>query len=85
MSILISIIGNLLGSLIKQKNDKMTYRRTIKKTYLVLPLFLFLAGCQNKSDVYVQYTLYENNPDIKVEKIAPVIIKEEASVNMNLL
>ncbi len=57
----------------------------IKKTYLVLPLFLFLAGCQNKSDVYVQNTLYENNPDIKVEKIAPVIIKEEASVNMNLL
>ena len=39
----------------------------IKKSHLTLPLFLFFVGCQSKSGVYVQNTLYKNNPDIKVQ------------------
>ena len=55
----------------------------IKKKHLTLPLFLFFVGCQSKSDVYVQNTLYKNNPDVKiqsnnleVEKSEPVVTYE---------
>ena len=55
----------------------------IKKKHLTLPLFLFFVGCQSKSDVYVQNTLYKNNPDVKiqsnnleVEKTEPVVTYE---------
>jgi lipoprotein Spr len=67
----------------------MTYRtskkriKMIKKKHLTLPLFLFFVGCQSKSDVYVQNTLYKNNPDVKiqsnnleVEKSEPVVTYE---------
>jgi lipoprotein Spr len=52
----------------------------IKKTHLALPLFLFLIGCQNKSDVYVENTLYKNNADTKAENTNPLLVKKEAVV-----
>ena len=34
----------------------------IRKFYLTLPLFLFFTACQNKSDIYVENTLYKTKP-----------------------
>ena len=53
----------------------------IRKSYLVLPLFLFLVGCQNKSEVFVENTLYKNITDVEVKnnpllKEAPVVSYE---------
>ncbi|MGB1226604.1 MAG: NlpC/P60 family protein [Poseidonibacter sp.] len=52
----------------------------IKKSYLALPLFLFFIGCQSKSEVYVENTLYKNNPDTNTPSIEQVVIKEEPIV-----
>jgi len=52
----------------------------IKKSHLALPLFLFLIGCQNKSDVYLENTLNKKDTDIKVQNTNPLIVKEEAKV-----
>ena len=40
----------------------------IKKSHLTLPLFLFFVGCQGKSDVYVNNTLYKDNTEQKIQK-----------------
>ena len=52
----------------------------IKKSYLALPLFLFFIGCQSKSEIYVDNTLYKNNPDTNTPSIEQVVIKEEPIV-----
>lgn len=52
----------------------------IKKSYLALPLFLFFIGCQSKSEVYVENTLYKNNPNTNTPSIEQVVIKEEPIV-----
>lgn len=52
----------------------------IKKTYLTLPLFLFLMGCQNKPSVFVDNTLYKNNTDIKTNN-NPLVEKKEPIVS----
>ena len=44
----------------------------IKKSYLALPLLLLLMGCQNKSEVFVENTLYKNITDVK-EKDNPLL------------
>lgn len=52
----------------------------IKKSHLALPLFLFFVGCQSKSDVYVDNTLYKKNTDIKVENSNPLVVENKAVV-----
>ena len=52
----------------------------IKKSYLALPLFLFLIGCQSKSDVYVLNTLQEINIKNKAQKTSPKLVKQEVVV-----
>ncbi|KAB7886025.1 NlpC/P60 family protein [Poseidonibacter ostreae] len=53
----------------------------IKKSYLALPLFLFLMGCQNKPDVFVENTLYKNITDTEVNNTNPLIEKKEPVVS----
>ncbi|WP_122893587.1 NlpC/P60 family protein [Arcobacter peruensis] len=48
----------------------------IKKSHLALPLFLFFIGCQSKSEVYVENTLYKNNTDSKAQN-ANLLVKNE--------
>ncbi|WP_121628577.1 NlpC/P60 family protein [Poseidonibacter antarcticus] len=51
----------------------------VNKSHLALPLFLFFIGCQNKSDIYVDNTLYKNNPNtnaILLKKV-PIITPNE--------
>ncbi len=53
----------------------------IKKSYLALPLFLFFIGCQSKSEVFVENTLYKNITDVEEKnnpllKEAPVVSYE---------
>ncbi|MBU3014540.1 C40 family peptidase [Poseidonibacter lekithochrous] len=43
----------------------------IRKFYLTLPLFLFFTACQNKSDIYVENTLY---------KTKPLVLEKEATL-----
>lgn len=51
----------------------------IKKSHLALPLFLFFVGCQSKSDVYVDNTLYKNISDTNTQT-NPLVVKEQATV-----
>ena len=52
----------------------------IRKSYLALPLFLFLIGCQSKSDVYVLNTLLEKNIKSEAQKTSPKLVKQEVVV-----
>lgn len=53
----------------------------IRKSYLVLPLFLFFIGCQNKKDVYVDNTLFKNKNDITTKNTNKVVVEEETTTN----
>ena len=47
-----------------------------RKTYLLLPIFLFLAGCQNKPDVFVENTLFKNSNNSEIKNNNPFIEKK---------
>jgi len=55
----------------------------LKKSYLSLPFFLLLLGCQQKSNIFIENTLYEKNTNYAVEnkkpefKYKPIITPEE--------
>ena len=52
----------------------------IRKSYLALPLFLFLIGCQSKSNVYVESTLNKTTPDTEVNNNDLLLVKKEPVV-----
>lgn len=56
----------------------------IKKVYLTLPLLIFLNGCANKPDVYVENTLFINNTSANTNKINLPLEKKNLPLEKNL-